>query len=206
LKTVEPRNKKNIVTCISDYRLVLDWMIGFNATLHTQLWTTGNYSAIADLHVSQFTVTHALGSSVFTSRNPDKEFITVSLSLQITYQVFFPPPFLALILRLSIPKTRLHSVPPPPSSHPGRLASRISTLHFWLLFSTLYSTTSSPLLIVSFYNTSARTTQKTQPLLLTRRVYPRYCLAINVLLFGAFAFAEMCLASRCLTMCIHVTI
>jgi hypothetical protein len=35
---------------------------------HTVLWTTDNYSAIADLHTSQFTVTHALGFSVFTSR------------------------------------------------------------------------------------------------------------------------------------------
>jgi hypothetical protein len=37
-------------------------------------------------------------------------------------------PFVALILRLSIPKTRLHSIPPLPSSYPARLASRNSTL------------------------------------------------------------------------------
>jgi hypothetical protein len=37
-------------------------------TLHTQLGTIGNYSAIADLHNLQFTITHALGFSVFTSR------------------------------------------------------------------------------------------------------------------------------------------
>jgi hypothetical protein len=40
-------------------------MIGFIDTLFTQLWTTGNYSAIADLHNLQFTVTHALGFSIF---------------------------------------------------------------------------------------------------------------------------------------------
>jgi hypothetical protein len=34
----------------------------------TQLETTGNYRAIAILHTFQFTVTHALGFSVFTSR------------------------------------------------------------------------------------------------------------------------------------------
>jgi 3-deoxy-D-arabino-heptulosonate 7-phosphate (DAHP) synthase class II len=56
-----------MVTCISDYRQVLDWMIGFIDTLDTVLGTTGNYSAIADLHTLQFTVTHALGFSVFTS-------------------------------------------------------------------------------------------------------------------------------------------
>jgi hypothetical protein len=33
------------------------------------LGTTGNYSAIADLHTLQFTVTHALGFLVFTSRS-----------------------------------------------------------------------------------------------------------------------------------------
>jgi hypothetical protein len=58
----------NIVTCRGDYRRVLDWMIGFIDTLYTPLGTTDNYSAIADLHTLQFTVTHALVFSVFTSR------------------------------------------------------------------------------------------------------------------------------------------
>jgi hypothetical protein len=43
-------------------------MIGFIDALYTELGTTGNYSAIADLHTLQFTVAHALGFSVFTSR------------------------------------------------------------------------------------------------------------------------------------------
>jgi hypothetical protein len=34
----------------------------------TQFGTTGNYSAIAILHTLEFTVAHALGFSVFTSR------------------------------------------------------------------------------------------------------------------------------------------
>jgi hypothetical protein len=50
------------------YRRVLDWMIRFIDTLYTPLGTTGNYSATADLHTLQFTVTHALGFSLFTSR------------------------------------------------------------------------------------------------------------------------------------------
>jgi hypothetical protein len=37
-------------------------------TTYTQFGTTGNYSAIADLNILQFTVTHALGFLVFTSR------------------------------------------------------------------------------------------------------------------------------------------
>jgi hypothetical protein len=51
-------------------RRVLDWMIGFIDTflIHSQLGTTGNYSAISDLHTFQFSVTHTLGFSVFISR------------------------------------------------------------------------------------------------------------------------------------------
>jgi hypothetical protein len=53
--------------CVT-YIRVSDWMIGFIENLYTQLGTTANYSAIADLHTLQSTVTHALGFSVFTSR------------------------------------------------------------------------------------------------------------------------------------------
>jgi hypothetical protein len=42
-------------------------MIGFINTLYNHS-TYKQYSAIADLHNLQFTVTHALGFSVFTSR------------------------------------------------------------------------------------------------------------------------------------------
>jgi hypothetical protein len=41
-----------------------DWI----DTLYTVLGTTGNYSAIFDLHTLQLTVTHALRFSVFASR------------------------------------------------------------------------------------------------------------------------------------------
>jgi hypothetical protein len=44
-------------------------MIGLIDTLFTQLMTTGNYSAIADVHALLFSVTQALGFSVFTGRN-----------------------------------------------------------------------------------------------------------------------------------------
>jgi hypothetical protein len=43
-------------------------MIGFLDTLFTQLGTTNNYSAVADLHTLQFTITPALGFSIFISR------------------------------------------------------------------------------------------------------------------------------------------
>jgi hypothetical protein len=40
----------------------------FDTHVHSQLGTTGNYSAIPDIHTLQFTVTHALEFPVFTSR------------------------------------------------------------------------------------------------------------------------------------------
>jgi hypothetical protein len=62
----------NIVTCRRFcawlVRRVLDWRIRFIDTLYTELGTTGKYSAIAHLRTLHFTVTHALGFSVFTSR------------------------------------------------------------------------------------------------------------------------------------------
>jgi hypothetical protein len=58
-----------IVTCRGvTIRRGLDWMIGFIDTLYTPLRTTINYSAIADLHILQFTVEHTLGFSVISSR------------------------------------------------------------------------------------------------------------------------------------------
>jgi hypothetical protein len=47
-------------------------------TLYTPLRITGNYCAIADLHTSQFTATHALVFPVVTSSILPTDFITVS--------------------------------------------------------------------------------------------------------------------------------
>jgi hypothetical protein len=126
---------------------------------------------------------------------PGNGFITVSLSLQITYGVLFSKPnsFLAIILQLTIPNTRLNSIPLLPSSYPGRLASRNSTLHFTLCCWTL------------IYNHFARSTLKTQPILL-RGCFLIRCLAIDILWLSALALLGMCLPSRCLAVGIHVAI
>jgi hypothetical protein len=60
----------NISTCWRfrvTYRRGLECMIRFIDTLYIQLGIKRSYSAIADLHTLQFTVTHALVFSVFTS-------------------------------------------------------------------------------------------------------------------------------------------
>jgi hypothetical protein len=56
----------------------IGWL-GLLTTFSAQLVATSNYSAIADLHTLQFTVTHTLGYSVFSSRILATDFNTVSL-------------------------------------------------------------------------------------------------------------------------------
>jgi hypothetical protein len=86
------------------------------------------------------------------------------------------------------------------SSYSGRLASRlfISRLHY---FSYFYFVPFS----VSFYNSSARRTQEIHFIVKVACLLCHW-LAMDVLLFGTFVSAGMCLASRCLAICIHVTL
>jgi hypothetical protein len=113
-----------------------------------------------------FIITHALGFSILTSRVLATDSVTVSLSLQITHEVsLLQPNFFSTILQLPIPKTWLKSNSLLPSSYPGRLVSRNSTLHFRLLFCSVLFCWTLP------YNHFARTTPKTQSLLLRRCVY-----------------------------------
>jgi hypothetical protein len=118
----------NIVTCISDYRQGLDWMIGFNDTLYTQLETTFNYSAVAGLHTLQFTGTQALEFSGFTSRVLATD-LQSSHCHSSTHEVFFPESnsFLAISSQLPPTADSVNSISPLPSSYPYRLASRNST-------------------------------------------------------------------------------
>jgi hypothetical protein len=108
-------------------RRVLDWMIGFIDTLYTTLGTRGNYNAISGLHTSRFTVTHALGFSVFTSRILSTDLLQYHCNFKSHTKSSFHSliPFLPLFCNC-----QLSSVPLLPSSYPAWLASRNSTQFF----------------------------------------------------------------------------
>jgi hypothetical protein len=68
-------------------------MIGFGATSVTISINYNQYSAIPDLHNLQFTVAHAQGFSVFTSRllatDVNKVYIIVSLNYTLPISIYY---------------------------------------------------------------------------------------------------------------------
>jgi hypothetical protein len=97
---------------------------------------------------------------------------------------------LTIILQLLIPKTRLSSIPVIPSSYPGRLASRNSTVLLnWTLL----------------YDYLAWTTQKTQSLYCWEGVFtaPLHSNGSYSIVACVFISAGMCLPSRCLAMNVY---
>jgi hypothetical protein len=146
-------------------------MIGFIDTLYTPLGTTGNYSAIADLHALQFTVTYALGFSlglsVFTSCIPVTDLQQSHCHFKSHMKSSFHSllPFLPLFCNCQF--WRLDSI--------QFLCSQAHILARWCLETRLDSTQLYYAATASFgtlpYNHFARTTQKTVSLLLRRRVY-----------------------------------
>jgi hypothetical protein len=132
------------------------------------------YSTIADLHTSQFTVTHTLGFSVFTSC----ALATDSYQSHCNFK--------------SHMKSSLHSLIPFLPSYPRRLASQNSTL--------FYAATAS--FETLLYNHFAWTTQKTQ--LLYRWVgaftASQHSNESYSIVTCIFVTVEMCLPSRCLPM------
>jgi hypothetical protein len=154
-----------------------------------------------------FAVAQALGFSVLISRvlslhlsPPGNGFITVSLALQTTREVFFAPSnsSVAIILQLPIPKTRLDSNPLLPSSYPRRLAFRLFTLDYSA--STISSDVLCPFII------SRNRPHGKHPSIVKEECLPVRYLAMDVLLSRARVLAGMCLPSRCLAMGVHVTI
>jgi hypothetical protein len=106
-------------------RRSLDWMIGFIYSLYTTLGTIGNYSPVAVLDMLLFTFTHALGSSVFTSR-----ILATDLKQSQYHFKSHMKSFHSLIYSLPLfCKCQLNSNPLFPCSYPGRPVSRNST-HF----------------------------------------------------------------------------
>jgi hypothetical protein len=111
-----------------------DWI--YNLHIHTvqDYW---QYNTIAILHTFQFTVAHALEFSAFTSHilATDLSQSHCNFKSHMKSSLHHLIPFLALILRFRIPKSRLNSIP---SSYPGRPAFWNPTLHTTRLFCFYY--------------------------------------------------------------------
>jgi hypothetical protein len=153
-------------------------MVGFIAFYSHSARDYRQYSAIAIIHTLQFTVPHTLGSSVF--RQGIYNNLNISSNHTRSLLCAAKSPFLPLFCNCQL--QRLDSIQflcP---------QTRRLTLHFRLdypLYSTttvLYSVASS----VSFYNASARTTQKTASSVGKACLLVR-CQAMDVLPLHAYA-------------------
>jgi hypothetical protein len=135
---VRPSNYVHTVRCRGLrpwlVRWVLAWMVGFIDTLFIQLGATGNtaVSLIYTLYSSPLHTHSSSQSSLNLTWQTD--FITVSLSIQITHEVFFSQPNSLLAIFLPFRKTRLNSIPLLPSSRPSRLAWNSTTFFQTELF------------------------------------------------------------------------
>jgi hypothetical protein len=146
-------------------RRVLDWVIGFIAPhTFTQFRTTVNYSASAILHTLQFTVTHVLVFSVFTSRilatDLSQSHCNFKSHMESSFQGLIP--FIPLFCDCQF--RSLDSI--------EFLCSQAHILAGWRLEARTFTSDSTTRLFysycylllylssVSFYNTSARTTKR----------------------------------------------
>jgi hypothetical protein len=134
-----------------------DWI--YWHLIHSQLGTTGNCRAIANFHTLQFTVTHALGFSVFAS---------CILTTDLWQSHYHFKSHMKSSLHSLFPSchySRLRSIPLLPSLYPGKLSSRNSTFHSLLLS------------WIILYNHTARTPRNTPYCILFYVCLPHHCIA-----------------------------
>jgi hypothetical protein len=139
----------------------------FSSTHRVRNYRQHNANAI--LHILQFTVAHALGFSIFTSRILETDVLQSHCNFKSHVK---SNSFLAIILQLPIPKTRLDYSP----------------LRF---HNTVYSASTTPVQSNTSYTHFARTSRKTPS-----SVIKNACL-LDVLSLRAYV-TGMCLPTRCL--------
>jgi hypothetical protein len=153
--------------------------------------STGNYrqySAITDLHNLQFTVTHALGFSVFTSHilATDLQQSHCHFKSHMKTSLHSLTPFLALFGTCQF-RTLSSSAPKLISRQAG--VSQLDSLLKWTLL----------------YNSFALTTQRIQLLYCYVAVFtaPLRSNGSSSIVASVFVAAEICLPSRCLAMKVY---
>jgi hypothetical protein len=148
------------------------------------------YGAIAILHTLQFTVTHALGFSVFTSRILATDLSQSHCHFKSHMKSSFHNlnPFFPLFCNC-----QLNSIPLLPSSYPSVLAFRNST-QFYAAATNSFGTL--------LYNHFVRTTQKIRRLYCLEGVFtlPLHSNGSYSIVACLVVAAGMCLLSRCLAM------
>jgi hypothetical protein len=153
--------------------------------------------AIQSYHYSthfQFTVTHALGFSVFPSRIQVTDLSQSNCNFKSHMKSSFHRliPFLPLFCSCQF--RRLDPI--------QFFCSQAHILSGWRpetrLFTSLLKRPS-----LSLYNTSARAPRKTPSFTVKEACLQLRCLSTDILLFRAFAYTGMCLPSRFLAMGIH---
>jgi hypothetical protein len=159
--------------------------------LYTPLGTAGNYNAIADLHTLQFTVTHALGFSVFTSRILATDLSQSHCHFKSHMKSSFHSliPFHYSATANSEDSTEFNSSAPKLTSWQAGISKLDSVLHNCILL----------------YNNFARTTQKTQLFYCWEEVFtaPLHSNGSYSIVTCVFVAAGMCLPSRCVAINIY---
>jgi hypothetical protein len=171
-------------------------MIGFIGTLYTQLGTTGNCSAIADLHTLQLTVTQVLVFSVFTSHNLATDLSQSHCNFKSHWKSSFRRLNSFLAFSSQSPWTAIYRTGLNSRQQLSQMNSSLTEL-FQLLTATNSNNRSCPIITPPH---GPFRKHSFSAFLLIR------CLAMDVLLLRALAPAGICLPSRCLALCLYVTI